>query len=240
MKRTPKQCNEAAGKPAVTRNSRRLTDLQRAIVEMRKTASIRETAERFNIPQSQVTWAECIFHWSEKGEAVLAADPESLGGLSLTGAISQGLANCLTGFCGTEEELKGVPDHQDYERISDVLRAGKEVVRNRWAMGRVRWAEWLAFMQSRGLEWGKPLSDEAPHVQARRRSSTVQVRVGYLLGRITDMEHRLAQLRRRYVSSLDDNGEDQANPCRSLETAGNLICLPGVRLSDVLGEGAEP
>jgi hypothetical protein len=84
---------------------------------------------------------------------MLAADPESLEGLSLTGVLSKGLANCLTGFCGTEEELEGVPDHQDYERISDVLRAGREVVRNRWAMGRVRWAEWLAFMQSRGLEW---------------------------------------------------------------------------------------
>jgi hypothetical protein len=83
-------------------------------------------------------------------------------------------------------------------------------------MGRVRWAEWLAFMQSRGLEWGKPLSDEAPNAPALR-------------------QHRLAQLRQRYVSSLDDNGDDQDNPCRSLETAGNLICLPGVRLADVLG-----
>src|SRR5688500_17918493 len=54
-------------------------------------------AERFNVPQSQVTWAECIFHWNENGEAMLTADPESLEGLSLTGALSQGLACCLTG-----------------------------------------------------------------------------------------------------------------------------------------------
>jgi hypothetical protein len=67
MKRAPKQQNTAAGQPAVTSNSRRLTEKQRAMVEMRKTASVRETAKRFNVPQSQVTWAECIFHWNEEG-----------------------------------------------------------------------------------------------------------------------------------------------------------------------------
>jgi hypothetical protein len=156
----------AMAKPAVTRNSRRLTDKQRAIVEMRKTATVRETAERFDVPTSQVTWAESIFHWNMKGEAMLAADPESLEGLSLTGAISNGLARCLTGFCGSDEELQGVPDHEDYERVSDVLRAGSKAVRHHWALGPARWAEWLAFMQSRGLEWGKPLS-EAPNAPAK-------------------------------------------------------------------------
>lgn len=29
-------------------------------------------------------------------------------------------------------------------------------------MGPKRWAEWLAFMDARGLEWGKPLSDSPP------------------------------------------------------------------------------
>jgi hypothetical protein len=57
-KRAPKQQNTAAGQPTVTRNSRRLTDKQRAMVEMRKTATVRETAERFNVPTSQVTWAD--------------------------------------------------------------------------------------------------------------------------------------------------------------------------------------
>jgi hypothetical protein len=154
------------GETVSARNSRRLTDKQRAIVEMRKTASRRETAERFNVPVSQVTWAESIFHWNMEGEAKLTADPESLEGLSSTGAISKGLADCLTGFCGSAEELKSVPDHEDYERISDVLRAGAKVVRHRWAMGPARWAEWLAFMQSRGLEWGKPLS-ELPNAPAK-------------------------------------------------------------------------
>jgi hypothetical protein len=34
-------------------------------------------------------------------------------------------------------------------------------------MGPARWAEWLAFMQARGLEWGKPLSAEAPNAPAK-------------------------------------------------------------------------
>ena len=67
---------------------------------------------------------------------MLAADPESLKGLSLTGVLSQGLANCLMGFCGSADELAHFPDHEDYERISDVLRAGPKVVRHRKAMGR--------------------------------------------------------------------------------------------------------
>jgi hypothetical protein len=54
---------------------------------------------------------------------------------------------------------KRVPHHEDYRRISDVLMAGESAVRNRWAMGPARWAEWLAFMQARGLEWGRPLSE---------------------------------------------------------------------------------
>ena len=39
-------------------------------------------------------------------------------------------------------------------------------MRHRWAMGPARWAEWVAFMQSRGLEWGKPLS-EPPNAPAK-------------------------------------------------------------------------
>ena len=240
MKRTRKKQNTARTS-AATHNPRRLTDKQRAMVEMRKTMSTRKTAKRFNVPVSQVISAESVAHWTQRGEAMLAADPESLEGLSLTGVLSRGLANCLMGFCGSEEELRGVPDHQDYERISDVLRAGREVVRNRWAMGRVRWTEWLAFMQSRGLEWGKPLSDESPNTAAQRRSSARPVSLDYLLSRVMDIEYRLARLRRQYVSSLGDNGDDRDSPpSQSLETAGNLVCLPGVHLSDVLGEGGEP
>jgi hypothetical protein len=98
---------------------------------------------------------------------MLAADPESIEGLGCVGEISNGLSNCLQGFCGTAEELERVPHHEDYRRISDVLLAGASKVRNRWAMGPARWTEWLAFMEARGLEWGKPLSSEAPNAPAK-------------------------------------------------------------------------
>lgn len=148
----------AAGKPTVTRNSRRLTDKQRAMVEMRTTASIRKVAEAFKVPASQVTWAESVVHWNEKGEALLAADPESLEGLSLTGQLDRELADVLQYFCGFDQHPAYSADYPRHSRISDVLMAGEKAIRSRVGMGPKRWAEWVAFMNARGLEWGKPLS----------------------------------------------------------------------------------
>jgi hypothetical protein len=57
--------------------------------------------------------------------------------------------------------------------------------------------------------------------------------IGGLQAEIEDLRQRVAQLERQYVSSLpggdetDDSGQD-------LETAGNIVCMPGVRLADVL------
>jgi hypothetical protein len=129
------------------------------MVEMRKTVTIREVAEAFKVPASQVTWAESVVHWNKKGEALLAADPESLEGLSLTGQLDNGLADVLQYFCGSDQHPAYFPDYPRHGRISDVLMALEKAIRSRVGMGPKRWAEWLAFMEARGLEWGKPLSD---------------------------------------------------------------------------------
>jgi hypothetical protein len=167
MTRSRKQQREAAGKPAVAHNPRKLTDQHRAMVEMRKTASLRETAEHFRVPVSQVSWAESVWCWHHKGAALLAADPESLEGLSLTGQLDHSLADVLQYFFGTDQHPAYSPDYPCYSRISDVLMAGEKAIRSRVGMGPARWAEWLAFMQARGLEWGKPLSLEPPNAPAK-------------------------------------------------------------------------
>ena len=40
-----------------------------------------------------------------------------------------------------------------YKRISEVAAAGERAIRYRRGMGAMLWAEWLAFMEARGLEW---------------------------------------------------------------------------------------
>lgn len=45
-------------------------------------------------------------------------------------------------------------------------RPSEAAIRSRVGMGPARWAEWLAFMEARGLEWGKALS-EPPNAPAK-------------------------------------------------------------------------
>lgn len=93
----------AAGKPAASLRKFGASELDRAIVEMRKDATMKETAARFGIPVSRVNRAECLCKWYDKGAATLAADPESLEGLWLVGEISHKLANVLQYLCAHAE-----------------------------------------------------------------------------------------------------------------------------------------
>jgi hypothetical protein len=103
------------------------------------------------VTTSRILKAEWLQRRHEQGKALLAQDPESLEGLPLTGEMTDGLANVLR-FSG------GTLSPERYQRLSEVLAAGEYAIRCRRHMGAKRWAEWLAFMASRGLEWGKPLT----------------------------------------------------------------------------------
>jgi hypothetical protein len=129
--------------------------LDRAIVEMRKGATMKATAAHFGISVSRVDRAEWLCKWHDKGMAMLAADPESLEGLWHVGEISRKLADALQYLCGSAEGLREdyIETYPRYRRISEVLAAGERAIRSRRGMGAMSWAEWLAFMESRGLEW---------------------------------------------------------------------------------------
>jgi hypothetical protein len=69
-----------------------------------------------------------------------------------------------------------------------------------------------------------------------------EFQVQYLLDRINDIEQRVRRLERLYVRSLDaePDAQKQDQSGEDLETAGNIVCLPGVKLSDVLHDGGQP
>jgi hypothetical protein len=129
--------------------------MDRAIVEMRKSATMKATAARFGISISRVDRAARLCEWHDKGAAMLAADPESLKGLALVGEISRKLADVLQYLCADAEGLSEdyIETYPRYQRISEVLAAGEQAIRWRRGMGATLWAEWLAFMEARGLEW---------------------------------------------------------------------------------------
>jgi hypothetical protein len=155
MKRATEKPGSATGKPAVPRQKFGASELDRAIVEMRKSATMKATAGHFGIPVSRVDRAERLCGWHDKGAAILAADPESLEGLWLVGEVSHKLASVLQHLCAEAEGLSEsyINTYPRYRRISEVLAAGEQAIRWRRGIGATLWAEWLAFMEARGLEW---------------------------------------------------------------------------------------
>jgi hypothetical protein len=155
MKRATEKPGSSIEKPAASRYKFGASELDRAIVEMRKGATMKATAARFGISVSRVDRAERLCEWHDKGATILAADPESLEGLGLVGEISRKLAQVLQYLCGHAEGLREdyIETYPRYRRTSEVLAAGEQAIRWRRGMGATLWAEWLAFMEARGLEW---------------------------------------------------------------------------------------
>jgi hypothetical protein len=80
----------------------------------------------------------------------------------------------------------------------------------------------------------KPPKVEQP--QPDERDAHIWRLIGRLEAEIEDLRQQVARLNWRYVSSLP--GDDEADDSRQdLETAGNIVCMPGIRLADVLQNG---
>jgi hypothetical protein len=119
--------------------------------------------------------------------------------------------------------------------VDKLLRSGGTIFPAFRASGRSRWHRSIAVSGLLGIARSPVGRTPKPKPRAptgRKPAQNLDACCG-LEAEIEDLRQRVAQLERQYVSSLpggdetDDSGQD-------LETAGNIVCMPGVRLADVL------
>jgi hypothetical protein len=265
-KRTPKQQNTAAGKPAVILPSI-VTEQDRAIIARREAGeTIQAIATSLAIPLSQVLRAEHRAYREQQAQEFFAKHPDSIRGLEWLGVLDEGAGPLR---CHRYHYEGG-----DLERLSDVAALGRHYVSCLKGIGPKSLASIDRALGLFGIVWSpidrtpKPLPpaprQEAERQPARSESSAwsrivrrvgeieqimgtgffegdphrdsigcVAGRLAFLTGYIEGyVEKRRPQKPMRDITPEADS-ED-------LETAGNLICLPGVKLVDVLNNEDRP
>jgi hypothetical protein len=202
-----------------------------------------------------------------KGREMLAADPESLEGLRLTGGVSERVYSAIA-------NATYKIDVPDMERLSDIAAQGRECVARFPGVGPGVMAELDTILASFGIVWNprpRPFAyrtkeNRHPLMKSwdddRRRAEQEEKRSEYwhdILGRVAQIERDLGTaalencegrdsmqgvaLRLAFLSGylgakekVDRGMRDitpEAEDDGGYETDGNLICLPGVSLSNV-------
>jgi hypothetical protein len=231
-------------------------------------SSIREIADAMNVSKATVRRiVEHVGPVHALGRELLAADPESLSGLGLTGASSQRA-------CGAIANAPYKVDVPDTERLSDVAAQGRKFVARFPGIGGAAsksMAELDTMLASFGIAWNprpRPFAwrddkNRHPSVEAnecdRAQIEQDAKRSEYwaaIVRRVAEMERALGtgfmqdtqgrdgmqgiSYRLAYLSDCvqaraerDITPEPDDQDDGDYETAGNLICLPGVKLADV-------
>lgn len=253
-----KRQDKAAGKPAVILPGI-VTEQDRAIVARRQAGETRKAiCEALGVKVGRVYHAEYACQSDERGRAMLADCPDSIEGLSWIGALDGTAADALRRHHWRHEgpALERLSDVAALGRayVSRMVGIGpKSLASIDRALGllgiawspvdrtpkpKPREAErqvsagnsaWFDIVRrvgeieqimGTGVFEGDPHRDSIEHVSMRLSFLT-----GYLDGYV---ERRRPHKPMRDVTPEADSGEDD------LETAGNLVCLPGVKLVDVL------
>jgi hypothetical protein len=225
----------AAGKPAVTLPGI-VTEQDRAIVARRQAGETRKAiCEALGVNVSTVQRAEWRWRDDAEGRKLLADCADSIAGLSWIGEL-HGHAYDSLHYHHNHYECPAL------ERLSDVAALGRPYVSRVPGIGPKSLASIDRALGLFGIAWSpfdrtpQPKPREVEQPQPDEGNSRVWMLLGRLEAEIEDLRQRLARLERRYVSSLPggDETDTAADSSEDLETAGNLVCMPGVRLVDVL------
>jgi hypothetical protein len=231
-RRTPK--HTAAGQPAIILPGI-VTDLDRQIVARRDGGETRKAiCEALGVKVGRVYHAEYACRSDAEGRALLADCPDSIEGLNW---ISELHGHAYVGLHYHHYHYEGPA----LERLTDVAALGRAYVSRMDGIGPKSLASIDRALGLFGIAWSavdrtpKPKPREVEQPQPDEGNSRVWMLLGRLEAEIEDLRQRVARLERRYVSSLPGADEDAAaDSNEDLETAGNIVCLPGVRLADVL------
>jgi hypothetical protein len=238
-KRTPKQQNTAAGKPAVILPSV-VTEQDRAIVARREAGETRKAiCEALGITVSAVQRAEYHAFREQQAQELLAKHPDSIVGLDWLGVLNDA--------AGPLRCHKYHYEGGELERLSDVAALGRHYVSCLKGIGPKSLASIDRALALLGIAWSpiertpQPTPPRVEQPQPDESDARVWLLIGRLEAEIEDLRQRVARLERLYVSSLPGGDEtDDADDSREdLESVGNIVCMPGVRLADVLPQNGD-
>jgi hypothetical protein len=265
-RRTPK--HKAAGKPAVILPGI-VTELDRAIVARREAGETRKAiCEALGVNVSTIQRAEWRCRDDAMARAMLAECPDSIEGLNFMGELVGDAADAFRRHQYRYEgdkiermsEVAALGRHYvsrmngigpkslaSIDRALDLLgiawspvdrtpqpksQAQQQEAEQRPAM--LDGSAWSRIVRRVGeieRAVGRAVLENDPH---RNDIDLVASRLAFLTGYIEGyFEKRQAHKPMRDITPEPDSSED-------LETAGNLVCLPGVKLIDVLHDGGQP
>lgn len=239
------------------KGDKRASDLDRAIVAALETQTRTAVAAEHGLTVGQLHVIVQRVRRDVRGRELLAKDLESLEGLGLIGEIPDPAWRTLH-YLNHHWSNPVV-----MERISDVTAAGRDFIRNHLKPKPM--AQLEEYLALKGLTWSSnPRVIERPKPQQPQGQDDQRAeRWGEILHRVAQLEHaagtsilenspgrdsmqgvamRLAFLNGYFGAKAKHEGNmrdvtPRAEDDGGYETAGNLICLPGVKLADVQGRG---
>jgi hypothetical protein len=244
----------AAGQPAVTLPGI-VTEQDRAIVARREAGETRKAiCEAMGVTAGQVYHAEYVCRCDAEGREKLAERPDSIAGLCWIGALDGTAADAL-------RKHHWHYDGQVPETMSEVAALGRLYVSRMKGIGPKGLASIDRVLGLLGIAWS-PIERTPQPKRPEPEPQEKRDHWGSILRRVAELEriagrgvlqdiagrdsmegvvYRLAflngyleaRLARANDGDMRDITPDHEQDDGGYETAGNLICLPGVKLVDV-------
>jgi hypothetical protein len=266
---TRKRNETAAAKPAVTLPGN-VTEQDRAIVARREAGETRKAiCEALGVGVSRVYHAEYVCRRDADGRAMLAKCPDSIRGLETIGELDSKAAHAFAWHCHNHdgpspERMSDVAalGRAYVSRMNGIGPKSLASIDRVLGLLGIAWSpidrtpKPLPPVQQQEAERRPAMSDGSAWSDIVRRVGEIEravgtavlendpqrnsidcvaLRLSFLTGYIEGHFERRAHKPMRDITPEADSGED-------LEIAGNLICLPGVKLVDVLPQhdGGQP
>jgi hypothetical protein len=212
-----------------------LTEQERAIIARSDAGETRRAiCKALGVTPSDVQRAEWAGMRDARVRQLLAECPDSIEAMVWIDELSGYAAEAM----GRHHWYHDGPGPK---RMSEVAALGRLYVSHIKGIGPKGLASIDHVLEMLGIAWA-PI-DRMPKAKPRKveqqQPNESLDQAVLLIGRLQvekeDLRQRLERLERRYVASLPGADEDDAaDSSEDLETAGNLVCMPGVRLADVL------
>jgi hypothetical protein len=243
----------ATGQPAVTLPGI-VTEQDRAIVARREAGETRKAiCEALGVTVGLVQRAEFVCRCDATGRKLLAECPDSIEGLENIGELDGNAAHALR-YHHYHHEGPAL------ERLSDVAPLGRRYVSRLPGIGPKSLASIDRALGLFGLAWNdvdrtpkpKPREPEQPANSGWSgivaRIARIERVTGHAIfaddpnrdtvdGILGRMSFLVGYLEKRAIDRICGTPDDQEDAAGDLETAGNIVCLPGVKLADVLRDG---
>jgi hypothetical protein len=225
--------NGTAGKPAASNHYLRpASEQDREIVRRIDHGDDRhDISHELRISLASIKGAEERVERETRARELLAGDPQSLEGLYLSGQLPGRVQSAFRFHHSTYLA-------EPIERLSDIAALGRRFVSRLPDMGAHGMATLDSLLARAGLEWSpverEPKRRAPDPVASDSGVPTTRAEIFMMLGRL----QAEIEMQREQIARLRGDDAPRQNERREdLETAGNLVCLPGVKLADVLRDG---